>query len=107
MHASLWYARAVINQAHLERFGIPGTITSAFREQTPGGSSLHPLRRAMDVRTHDMPDDTVIRVFAEMIASRLGPDFDVVVEGPASPNPALHDRQPHIHVEYDPKEYAA
>lgn len=105
MHPSMWYARAVVGMTHLEITGAPGTITSGMRDQSPGGSSLHPLGRALDLRVWALPTTEDIRGFAALLRERLGPDFDVIVEGPAAEDVKYLDRPPHIHVEYDPKAY--
>lgn len=103
MHPSTWYARSVIDVAHREATGYGATCTSAYRDQSPGGSSLHPKKRAMDVRVWAFPTDQQVRDFAKALRDRLGPDFDVVVEGQAAEHERYRDRPPHIHVEYDPK----
>jgi hypothetical protein len=51
-------------------------------------SSLHHEGHAIDLRSRTLPDD--IGMAAEL-ASRLGDDYDVVVE------------QDHLHIEYDPR----
>ena len=101
MHASMWYARHVIGDLHRDWTTEEGTITSAFRQQSPGGSSLHPKGRALDVRVWSFEDHEDIRQFAKTLRSRLGPDFDVIVEGPAAESPQYLTRPPHIHVEWD------
>ena len=103
MHPSMWYARAVIDAAHTELYGYGATCTSGFREQTPGGSSLHMKSRAMDIRTKHL-NEGQLRAFAELVRIRLGPDFDVVIEGPFATDPKMKDRPPHLHVEHDPGE---
>lgn len=105
MHGSMWFARSVINAVHYELFQYGATCTSGFRPQSPGGSSLHVKGRAMDVRTKHL-NEGQLRQFAEMVKVRLGPDFDVVIEGPFATDPKMKDRPPHLHVEFDPKETA-
>jgi hypothetical protein len=105
MHGSMWYARAVINQVHYDLFQYGATCTSGFREQSPGGSSLHLTGKAMDVRTKHL-NEGQLRQFAEMVKIRLGRDFDVVIEGPFATNPKYKDRPPHLHIEWDPKDTA-
>jgi hypothetical protein len=105
----MWMARPEARILHAEMFpGVEMTITSGMRKQSPGGSSLHPLGRAFDVRVR-APDGSWAmtaeeqRAFAAELGKRLGEDFDVVVEGPAATSPRYLHRQPHIHIEYDPK----
>jgi|8_EtaG_2_1085327.scaffolds.fasta_scaffold26736_2 predicted dehydrogenase len=101
MHPSMWYAREVIGSLHREWADQEGTITSAFRDQSPGGSSFHPLGRALDIRIWAFEDHEEVRAFAKKLRTRLGPDFDVIVEGPAAEHPKYLNRAPHIHVEWD------
>ncbi len=103
MHNSMWMARVEARALHQEMFERDLTITSGMRSQRPGGSSLHPLGRAMDIRSRFMSDEEQW-TFAKRLQRRLGEDFDVVVEGPANPDPRYYHRVPHIHVEYDPKD---
>ena len=80
-------------------------ITSGRRTQSPGGSSLHPHGKAMDIRTWEayFKDNEAIREFARILRFDLGPNYDVIVEGPASEDSRYWERVPHIHVEFDPK----
>lgn len=100
MHTSMWMARMVTDTVYREETGVGATITSARRTATPGGSSLHPKGRAIDVRVWGMTQHQQRRT-AELIRDRLGPGFDVIVEGPAAENPAYKHRAPHIHIEYE------
>jgi hypothetical protein len=103
MHPMMVIPRIEARQLHQEMTGRDMVITSGRREPTPGGSSLHPKGRAMDIRIWYFRDTQHIREFARRLRVILGPDFDVVVEGPAATDPKYRNRQPHIHVEYDPK----
>lgn len=108
-------AKAIIDEVHREETGDEATCTSAFRPATPGGSSLHPKKRALDLRTWlfgDANTDTGkarVRKFAARLRERLGPDYDVIVEGPAAEKPKYltyadgTKRNPHVHVEHDPR----
>lgn len=115
MHAKIVEAVPIIDAVHRELTGSDATCTSAYRSQTPGGgSSLHPLKRAVDLRSWTVGDQGTpdgakkVRKFAAMLRARLGKDFDVIVEGPAAESPkylTYHNgkaRAPHLHVEYDP-----
>lgn len=116
MHEKIAEARDIIDAVHEEMTGQESTCTSAYRSQSPGGgSSLHPLKRAVDLRTWAFGDPTSekgkaeVRKFAARLREKLGKDYDVVVEGPAAENPKYltyatgKPRAPHVHVEYDPK----
>lgn len=116
MHERIVWACDVIDAVHRELTGKEATCTSAYRSQTPGGgSSLHPLKRAVDIRTWEFGDPATdkgkaaVRKFARILRERLGKDFDVIVEGPAAEKPAYltyHNgkpRAPHVHVEWDQK----
>lgn len=102
MHPAMWMARMEARLLHFEMFRKRMTITSGMRPQSPGGSSLHPLGRAMDIRVWHMSHEEQ-REFAAELQRRLGEDFDVVVEGPAATSARYLDRPPHLHIEYDPK----
>lgn len=106
IHASIWYARAVIGQVHFEMFGYVATCTDAERPVKPGVSSLHPEGKALDVRINHLTSKQTYEL-ADMLRVRLGPDFDVVIEGPLALKPALKNKPPHIHVEWDPGDVAA
>lgn len=106
MHPSMWMARMVIDQLHREETERGAVITSAYRDQKPGGSSLHPQKRALDLRVWFLRDHDHEREFARKLRDRLGPDYDVVVEGPAAEYDQYKSRPPHIHVEYDPGKWA-
>lgn len=118
MHEAIVKARQIIDDVHMSMAGTESTCTSAYRSQTPGGSSLHPFKRALDLRTWAFGDPTTdagkkqVRAFAKALRERLGPDYDVIVEGPAAENPKYlyytngKPRAPHVHVEFDPKTHA-
>lgn len=65
------------------------TVTSANDSQHMVGS-LHYSGFAVDLRTKDLPAAEIPEI-AQEIRSRLGAQFDVILESD------------HIHVEYDPK----
>ena len=109
MHASMWHARGVADQVHYEMTGEEATCTSAHR---PGDPKKHGSKEALDLRTWKFGDPNTdlgkasVRKFAEKLRWRLGPDYDVVIEGPAAESEKYKDRDPHLHVEYDPREWA-
>jgi hypothetical protein len=102
MASAMWYARLEARLLVREMFDEDLVITSGRRPQTPGGSSKHQTGEAMDIRSREWPSQEQ-RAFANELGSRLGEDFDVIVEGPASLDTRYQDRVPHIHIEYDPK----
>lgn len=97
MHASMWHARGVVDQASRDMFGRDATLTSARRE---GQKGLHPKGKAIDIRVWNM-STMQQRAFARLLRERLGPGYDVIVEGPAAENAKYLDSEPHIHVEYE------
>lgn len=103
MHPAMWMAREVARQLHLEMTGKDLTITSGRRKKTPGGSSKHQTGEAMDLRVWDLGSAQEQHQFADTLRTRLGEDFDVIVEGPASRDPRYQERVAHIHVELDGK----
>jgi len=72
-----------------QELGRELVITSAL-DGTHSAGSLHYYGYAVDLRTRYFDKPTVKKVQAEL-ASELGSDYDVVIEGN------------HMHVEYDPK----
>jgi hypothetical protein len=102
MSPAMWVARTEARILVREMFDEDVVITSGRRPQTPGGSSLHQVGQAMDIRSREWSHDQQ-RALARELQDRLGEDFDVIVEGPASLSPRYQQRVPHIHIEYDPK----
>lgn len=108
MTPAMWMARSEAGHLHRTVFSREMVITSGRRPATPGGSSRHQTGEAMDIRVRE-PDgswglsNSQQREFARLLRERLGPDFDVIVEGSAATDARYANRTPHIHVEYDPK----
>jgi len=101
MHPALWMARETVRTIYADVFERDLVITSAMRPQRPGGSSLHPKGRAMDIRTRDL-QVSEIQFLADAVREALGEDFDVVIEGRGGVG-RYRNRPDHIHIEYDPK----
>ena len=72
-----------------EEFGLECVITSALDSQH-GAHSLHYKGFAVDLRTKHIPDARNKSVISDKIQSRLGSQFQVVLEND------------HIHIEFDP-----
>lgn len=102
MAPAMWYARGEARLLVREMFDEDLVITSGRRPPSAGGSSLHATGEAMDIRSREWAPDAQRR-FAAELGARLGEDFDVIVEGPASLDRRYQHRVAHIHVEYDPK----
>ena len=104
MHPAIWSARVLV-QIEFEKWtGKEFVITSGVRPPNPHRRSKHATGEALDFRTRGMfngPDDE--RAFSAHLGTKLGPDYDVVLEGPNSPDPQHRNKPPHGHVEYDPK----
>lgn len=102
MSKAMWYARGEARHLVREMFDEDVVVTSGRRPASPGGSSRHQIGEAMDIRSREWaaPDQ---RAFATELQARLGEDFDVIVEGPASLDQRYQERVAHVHVEYDPK----
>lgn len=95
------YVEATIDPVTRRIFGREAICTSARRQASPGGSSLHYEGLAIDLRTRDQPA-ALQRLYADQVQKLYGPGFDVVLEGPASLDDRYRDRQPHLHIEWDP-----
>jgi len=81
---------ALIIDAIMQRYlGTEAVVTSA-KDGVHGDNSLHYVGNAMDFRTRDMKP-TMRKLMRDIIATKLGNDFDVVLESD------------HLHVEYDPE----
>lgn len=102
MVPAMWMARLEARLLVREMFDQELVITSGRRPATPGGSSKHQTGAAMDVRSKEWASQDQ-RKFAAELSARLGEDFDVIVEGPASLDVRYQDRTAHVHCEYDPK----
>lgn len=97
------FAAFVADECYKRR-GLECVITSA-NDGTHSPNSLHHskrgkysdgLCRAIDLRTHYVELNGLEIGLVNELKDRLGPDFDVVLEGVATPNE-------HIHLEWDPK----
>lgn len=102
VHPAIWYQRGIIDQIFRREVGRDAVLTSSVRVPSIGGSSLHPYGMADDWRTRDLTHE-MQRSIAEAVREELPESFDVVLEGPASRIPRLQTRDPHLHVEYQPK----
>lgn len=102
MSPAMWYFRLEARLLVREMFDEDLVITSGRRPQSPGGSSRHGTGDAADIRSREWLAPAQ-RAFATELQARVGEDFDVIVEGPASLDPRYQERAPHVHGEYDPK----
>jgi len=74
----------------LHGVGLHAVITSGL-EGSHSNESFHYQARALDFRIRNWPGDISIRAeIVKDIRAKLGPAYDVVIEGD------------HLHVEYDP-----
>lgn len=87
-------AVVVVNELYKKR-GLECVVTSANDSKHMKGS-LHYVGQALDFRTHYQALNGLEIGLRNEIKECLGPDFDVVLEGVATPNE-------HIHIEWDPK----
>lgn len=74
---------------------VPCVITCGVNGQHKVGS-LHPLGRAVDLRTKTVPRHLLPLLIARL-RDALGDQFDVVLEDLGGPNE-------HVHVEFDPRD---
>lgn len=105
MHPAMWHARSVVDRVTREFVDRNAVITSGRREAV-GAFSWHHVGRALDLRVRDMTAAQQ-RDYARRLREELGPDFEVILEGPHAPDPRYRDRPPHVHVEWDPRAFYA
>lgn len=87
-------AIVVVNELYKKR-GLECVVTSA-NDSKHSVKSLHYKGHALDFRTHYQALNGLEIALVNEIKECLGSDFDVLLEGVATPNE-------HIHLEYDPK----
>ncbi len=75
--------------------GYTATITSG-NDSKHMISSKHYKNLALDIRCNDLSKDKW-EVYLNCLKTRLGPEYDVVLEGESGANS-------HIHIEFDPHE---
>lgn len=85
---------AMVVAAVCDQFNVPCCITSA-NDSRHSDRSLHYKGKALDFRTKYPELDGKEEIFKSAVASRLGIEFDVVLEGVGTDNE-------HLHVEFDP-----
>ena len=101
VHPEMYLVDGVVDAVVYLMTGERAVMTSSLRPPTPGGSSLHPLGLARDYRTNVFSHKTQNDI-ANQVREILDDRFDVLLEGPASPNPKYRDnRVAHLHVELD------
>lgn len=95
----MFYALGVAAALKHRMFDLNTVITSALDgEHNPG--SLHPLGRAIDLRTNDIKPQDAISWFESIKSQLYLLPFDVVWEGGVGATPATTGA--HIHIECDP-----
>lgn len=100
VHPEMYYIDGVVDAVIFMLTGERAVMTSSVRPPTPGGSSLHPLGLARDYRTkYFIP--SMQREIAAKVREIIDDRFDVVLEGPAAPDPYYRNRVAHLHVELD------
>lgn len=96
------FAAFVADECYKRR-GLECVITSA-NDSKHSAHSLHHSKigkytdgmcRAIDLRTHYVELNSFEIQLVNELKDRLGPDFDVVLEGVGTP-------QEHVHIEWDP-----
>lgn len=79
-----------------DTYGCDHLIVTGLCDGAHRVNSLHYIGRAVDLRTHNLAGIAERKNARDLLAGRLGRDFDVLYENPGQANE-------HIHVEYDPK----
>lgn len=108
MDVSMWIARDVVERTYQAVFGFEAVLTSARRPTSPGGSSKHTKGLAIDVRVWDLNKAPGVpltkhqqRDVAARLRTALGPDYLVLIEGPAAEIDKYLKRPPHLHIQYN------
>lgn len=70
-------------------------VVTSLNDGTHRVGSLHYSNKAADIRTKNLPTTEAKRLAVKKLASRLGRDYDVILEGLGTANE-------HCHCEYDP-----
>lgn len=86
-------AASLVNVA--DQLGLAEVVITSGRDGSHMANSLHYRDRALDFRTHHLAD-AAKHAFIALLKTKLGPDYDVILEGLGTPNE-------HGHAEYDPK----
>lgn len=74
--------------------GVDDLWITSINDSTHSLESLHYAGRAVDLRTHHLPDEAARERVTTTLRAALGPQFDVIYENAGTPNA-------HIHVELD------
>jgi hypothetical protein len=74
---------------------VPNLVVTSLRDgkhkPRSGNTSLHYSGKAVDLRTWNVPDQSLLPAIVQAMRAQLGPDFDIVLE------------KDHVHCEFDKK----
>lgn len=92
-----------IEQAHQDVGITRGAYITSGKDGAHGADSLHALGLAVDMRTKDLPQSTIVALNSALRArlngsASLDRPYQTVIE----PNPSAPTADMHIHVEYQP-----
>lgn len=79
-----------------ENFGADELVVTSLNDGAHRQGSYHYTGDAVDLRSKNLPSSAAKRNARDLLASRLGRDFDVILED-------LGGGNEHVHLEWDPK----
>lgn len=85
----------MIAQSVYAKYGVELVVTCGVNG-THSSKSLHYKALALDLRTHNIPQNVSKHEILKDLKEKLGPHFDVIIEDEG-------DKNEHFHMEYDPK----
>lgn len=79
-----------------ENYGADELIVTSLNDGSHRQGSYHYTGDAVDIRTKNLPSSAAKRNARDLLAGRLGKDFDVILED-------LGGSNEHVHLEWDQK----
>lgn len=70
--------------------GVDTVWITSVNDSAHLGTSKHYLGKAVDLRTHHLPDEPTREAVAEALRAALGPQFRVIYEAAGTPTAHLH-----------------
>ena len=77
-----------------ENYGADELVVTSLNDGSHRQGSYHYTGDAVDIRSKNLPSSAAKRNARDLLAARLGKDFDVILEDLGGPNE-------HVHIEHD------